>query len=600
MFYMENLDGCQIPKFSEMFVPILSALTNLGGSASLEELDQESIRIMEIPKPDTKVLHNGGRKRTEVRYRLAWARTYLKKYGLIDNPERGTWCLADTFDGNFQNINSDAIVRFVQTQNLIEFKNAAVSELEASTAFDYFALSALQSYARTRDEAVFMGYRLQRVQFDAMLPNGISENRRKTYVEIRTAWNISIREYLACIANVLTSDECFLLIFGDQLSAGEKRKRLKEIQAILPCDVMVWDYDDFLKYIVNKTDDISYLSSPRKTLAEGALLRTPDSNEQREIKRLRLEQLKQAYEAENVTLCLGAGVSHDAGIPLWNELIHELLVLMINYKTQGEFLNQGELTRITQLATSNQEDSPLTQVRYIRAAFEADEREDYYELVRKVLYKKKIQMSSPLLDAISKLCKPERNHIGVKGVITYNFDDLLERKLQTKGIKYNVVYREEDLTDISSLNIYHVHGFLPHNKRKSNPADTALIFSEEDYHEVYRDAYCWSNITQLNAFRENVCLFIGCSLTDPNIRRLLDISARSCAAPRHFAIMKRKTVSLPASTGLKDKNTLKMYQKIDDNIREAYFRTLGIEVIWVNRFNEIPAILTGLLKNAVD
>lgn len=597
---MENLDRYQIPKYSEMFVPILTALTNLGGTALLEELDQESIRIMGIPKPAMKVLHNGSKKRTEVRYRLAWARTYLKKYGLICNPERGTWCLSDAFDGNLQNISSDAIVKFVQTQNLIEFKNAAVSELEASTAFDYFALSALQSYAKIRNERILMEYRLQKVRFDAMLPNGISENKKRTYVEIRTAWNISTKEYLARIANVLTSDECFLLVFGDQLSANEKHKRLKEIKAILSCDVMVWDYDDFLTQIVDKTDDVSYLSSPRKTLAEGALLRAPDSKEQREIKQLRLEQLKQAYEAENLTLCLGAGVSHDAGIPLWNELIHKLLVLMINYKTQGEFLNQEELARITQLATSNQEDSPLTQVRYIRAAFEVDERGEYYELVRKVLYEKKVQMSSSLLNAISKLSKPERNHIGVKGVITYNFDDLLERKLQAKGIKYNVVYREEDLADVSVLNIYHVHGFLPHDRKKSNPPDTALIFSEEDYHEVYRDAYCWSNITQLNAFRENVCLFIGCSLTDPNIRRLLDISARSCTAPRHFAIMKRKSMSLPASTGSKDKNVLKLYQKIDDNIREAYFRTLGIDVIWVDRFQEIPAILNGLLKSNAD
>ncbi len=590
----------QIPKFSEMFIPILMALNNLGGSALLENLDQETIRVMEIPKTATKVLHTGSKNRTEVCYRLAWARTYLKKYGLIENPERGIWGLSDTFDGNLEGVNSEAIVKFVQNQNIIDFKNAAASELEASTAFDHFALSALQNYARVRSEKIIVGYQLQKVQFDVMLPNGFDGNQRKTYVEIRMAWNASIKEYLGHIGDALSKEECFLLVLGDQLSAEEKHKMQKEIQTLLPCMVMLWDYDDFLKYIVNETGDIGYLSTPRKTLAEDALLRTPDTNEQREIKRLRIDKLKQAYQAENLTLCLGAGVSHDAGIPLWNELIHELLVLMIDFKTQGEILNRKELTKITQLATSNQEDSPLTQVRYIRAAFETDENEDYYELVRKVLYEKKIKMGASLLNAISKLSKPERNHVGVKGIITYNFDDLLERKLQTKGIKYNVIYREKDSPDISSLNIYHVHGFLPHNKGISDSLDTALIFSEEDYHEVYRDAYCWSNITQLNAFRENVCLFIGCSLTDPNIRRLLDISARSCAAPRHFAIMRRKALSLPPSTGLKDKNTLKIYQKIDDNIREAYFRTLGIEVIWVDRFSEIPTILLELLRNKID
>lgn len=127
--------------------------------------------------------------------------------------------------------------------------------------------------------------------------------------------------------------------------------------------------------------------------------------------------------------------------------------------------------------------------------------------------------------------------------------------------------------------------------------DTALIFSEEDYHEVYRDAYCWSNITQLNAFRENVCLFIGCSLTDPNLRRLLDIAARSSDFPRHFAIMKRKMQEKPQADNVRDRRLLKIYQRIDNSIREAYFRTLGINVIWVDDFTEIPKILNSLVEN---
>lgn len=37
--------------------------------------------------------HPGGGSQTELEYRLAWARTYLKKYGLIDNSARGVWAL---------------------------------------------------------------------------------------------------------------------------------------------------------------------------------------------------------------------------------------------------------------------------------------------------------------------------------------------------------------------------------------------------------------------------------------------------------------------------------------------------------------------------
>jgi len=70
--------------------------------------------------------------------------------------------------------------------------------------------------------------------------------------------------------------------------------------------------------------------------------------------------------------------------------------------------------------------------------------------------------------------------------------------------------------------------------------DISLIFSEEDYNKIYSDAYSWSNLAQLNSFRDNTCLFIGCSLTDPNLRRLLDVAARSGEKPRHYAFLKKK------------------------------------------------------------
>lgn len=82
----------QVPAFDALMNPTLYALKKLGGSASIDELLRQVIRDQEISPETTAVLHTGG-PQTELSYRLAWTRTYLKKFGLLDNSQRGVWSL---------------------------------------------------------------------------------------------------------------------------------------------------------------------------------------------------------------------------------------------------------------------------------------------------------------------------------------------------------------------------------------------------------------------------------------------------------------------------------------------------------------------------
>ncbi|WP_304458749.1 restriction endonuclease [Alicyclobacillus sendaiensis] len=81
-----------VPSFQEMFNPLLKALKHLGGSGRNNELLQEVIKIMNLSDEVVSIPHKDGGL-SEVAYRLAWARTYLKKYGLIDNSTKGVWVL---------------------------------------------------------------------------------------------------------------------------------------------------------------------------------------------------------------------------------------------------------------------------------------------------------------------------------------------------------------------------------------------------------------------------------------------------------------------------------------------------------------------------
>jgi len=70
--------------------PLLSALRELGGSASIEEINRRVSEIAGLSEDQLQVAHPRGRG-SEVDYRLAWTRTYLKAYGLLENSSRGVW-----------------------------------------------------------------------------------------------------------------------------------------------------------------------------------------------------------------------------------------------------------------------------------------------------------------------------------------------------------------------------------------------------------------------------------------------------------------------------------------------------------------------------
>lgn len=83
-----------IPTYDALMNPLVQALRELGGSATIEELTSKVAEIANLTDDQLEVLHDsseGGR--TEVEYRLAWSRTWLKRYGLLENSSRGVWSL---------------------------------------------------------------------------------------------------------------------------------------------------------------------------------------------------------------------------------------------------------------------------------------------------------------------------------------------------------------------------------------------------------------------------------------------------------------------------------------------------------------------------
>jgi len=101
-----------IPKYDDLFNPLLQAIRNLGGSASVAEQEDEVATILKLSDAEVSEVHRGNR--TKLSYRLAWARNYLKRYGALDNSSRGVWAL--TSEGQkHQTLNKEHVKKFVQS-----------------------------------------------------------------------------------------------------------------------------------------------------------------------------------------------------------------------------------------------------------------------------------------------------------------------------------------------------------------------------------------------------------------------------------------------------------------------------------------------------
>ncbi|MCB0211323.1 MAG: restriction endonuclease, partial [Anaerolineae bacterium] len=74
------------------------------------------IEVAKLSDEQLEILHDSEKgSQTEVEYRLAWARTYLKKYGVLENSSRGVWALTPK-GRQLDQVNPRGVRRFVQNQ----------------------------------------------------------------------------------------------------------------------------------------------------------------------------------------------------------------------------------------------------------------------------------------------------------------------------------------------------------------------------------------------------------------------------------------------------------------------------------------------------
>ena len=265
-----------------------------------------------------------------------------------------------------------------------------------------------------------------------------------------------------------------------------------------------------------------------------------------------LRQLKHAFQEGRLSLFLGAGCSVASGVPTWDVLVTELYMNGLSRRL-NRYQRVPEMVPSVSSWAFRRKVVPLeVAARGLRAYYRNDD--NFVTVLRFMLYNRtgmyqwsrpfpkkirKLLAQNKTLRSVAQLCRrsvPGRR--GVRSVITYNYDDLLEWML---GYNRCVPVWKAAPLKAHKLPIYHVHGFVPfvwEVSKESSRCDE-IVLSEDQYHREAQDPYSWNNLVQMQALSESVVLMIGLSLTDWNLRRILDNLRALPRRSQSYALMKR-------------------------------------------------------------
>ena len=346
-----------------------------------------------------------------------------------------------------------------------------------------------------------------------------------------------------------------------------------------------------------------------------------------EVNRSDLEGLQRACQEKDLVLFLGAGVSKPYGIPTWNDLVLEILFDQTDVARRLEKIDLPFRRALAAWLVDYYDYDPIILARVVkneirrrasrrRSRQEIDAHTLFLEKVREHLYPEKspAPREPTTLTAVADLIKKSGENTGVEAVVSFNYDDLLERKL-AGSLDFQPVWNARRRRD-KGMAILHPHGFLPH---EGDLVDCDLVFTEDDYHGLTTTVFHWALTSMVNYLRHHTVLFIGLSMLDPNLRRLLDASYVHGDIPAHWQIQKRHKIAPRAEfrNVLRDirararryrqevgmeppQDVPELTEAIGAVLQQAdsydrnLFESMGVKTVWLEDYDDIPALLEAI------
>lgn len=328
------------------------------------------------------------------------------------------------------------------------------------------------------------------------------------------------------------------------------------------------------------------------------------------------------------SLCIGAGTSLPI-FPSWEKLVINLIKKDPNLKDQNsinEILDSFSLDALIQAASNLLEVSEeefveiLSTELYSKIKLAASK--DEWNSIRKIFtsinanntkdkdwinfinFRDRILKNTSAYGLAKSIVDSYNQNLAPSSILSFNAEPLLYSLINSferepfigKVKKAKEVPEIIDLITVSisskckgRIPYYFCHGaLLSELTSKSDvrlKSTSKLVFSESSYLQLANSNYAWQSINFLNVCSETTVIFIGVSLTDPNMRKWLtwiqnernnDVDT-SIKGTQHFWV----------NTKPDNEDTMRWM--------EASVLHLGIRIIWLNDWNETEELIRKII-----
>ena len=257
---------------------------------------------------------------------------------------------------------------------------------------------------------------------------------------------------------------------------------------------------------------------------------------------------------------LGAGVMAGA-IPQWDGLLRYLLEYAIDWRFSGDY-PQNFLTQAKKLLCDEHE--RLFTIYEQASIVKRFLGKQYLGVLRDMIYSEFLKESKGIppcyftdwsaylshssratLNATVKLCALRC----VGAMITYNYDDIVFHAVcnqpdSQRGV--HAVYGQAQANnniEKEAVPVDYVHGHLPCGNGIPSVNESSIILSQDEYLLNMMQPFSWQTNIQLHYLMNATCLFIGTSLRDINMLRVLFCAKEHTRQPEIFVLISRKSMN---------------------------------------------------------